>query len=163
MNKSPDYSNVLNIIRDCADTAKLERFIDNARREGAADVEDAARRRLVALVPDATPGSVEHDFWQMVHAFELARSEEKGRKVRLTRTRQKVTRVGEVQTLRDWALGKGETTGFQVLLDYGMVDLTGEAIVLRHRAQFEPEVVDAARARLEEHGIDTAAFVPVEG
>lgn len=161
MSKSPDYSNVLNIIEDCEDSAKLERFIGNARREGAAEVENAARRRLVGLVPGAEPGSLEHDFWQMVHAFELARSEEKGKKSRLSRTRQKATRVGEVQTLRDWALGKGEPTEVQALLDYGMADLTGEAIVLRHRQRFDPEVVESARARLEKQGIDTTAFAPV--
>ena len=66
----------------------------------------------------------------------------------------KATRVGELQTLHDWALGQGETAGFRMLLDRNMPELTGEAIVLRHADQFEPDVVEAARSRLQNAGVN---------
>jgi hypothetical protein len=53
-----------------------------------------------------------------------------------------------VQTLKDWAISDKETDGFRMLLDRGMPELTGEAIVLRHPGSFEPQVLTAARRRL---------------
>jgi hypothetical protein len=117
-------------------------------------IADAAFRKLISVLPSEEPGTVEHDFWQTVHAFELALSEERGRITRLSRTRQKVARVGVIQTLKDWALSNTETDGFRMLLERGMPELTGEAIVLRHTQHFESEVVAAAKRRLESAGVD---------
>jgi hypothetical protein len=110
------------------------------------------------VLPKEKPGTVEHDFWQTIHAFEHVLSEERGRTTRLARTRQKVARVGEVRTLQDWAMSDKSTDGFTMLLERNMPELTGEAIVLRHARQFGAEVVAAARNRLEAAGIDVAAL-----
>ncbi|WP_292963566.1 hypothetical protein [Nitrobacter sp.] len=77
-------------------------------------------------------------------------SDEREKTTRLARTRQKVARVGEIQTLKDWALSEKSTDGFAMLLERNMPELTGEAIVLRHPQHFAPEVVAAARNRLEQ-------------
>jgi hypothetical protein len=69
-----------------------------------------------------------------------------------------VARVGEIQTLKDWALSTKSTDGFIMLLERCMPELTGEAIILRHAHQFAAEVVAAARRRLEEAGIDAATL-----
>jgi hypothetical protein len=97
---------------------------------------------------------VEHDFWRTINAFEFALTEQRGKTTRLSRTRQKVARLGVLQTLNDWAFVKGETTGFSMLLEMQMPELTGEAIVLRHQDQFTPEVIAAARQRLVDAGVD---------
>ena len=159
MNKPPpDHSKIMAFIATCEDGAKLRQLIKNARAQKNAMVEGAAFRRLIALVPSAAPGSVEHDFWQTIHAFEEALTEERGRTTRLARTRQKVQRVGVVRTLMDWALSVKETEGFAMLLERKMPELTGEAIVLRHPAHFDDDVRAAARARLVRAKVDVGAL-----
>jgi hypothetical protein len=85
-------------------------------------------------------------------------TEERGKTTRLARTRQKVARVGVLKTLEDWALKSDETDGFKMLLERKMPEFTGEAIVLRHSGRFSPQVVIAARQRLETAGVDVAAL-----
>ena len=149
-----DNSKVIAIIEASTDPAQLRRFIENARRMNAPDVREAAFRRLVEILPEEEPGSVEHDFWRSIHAFEQVLLEERGKTVRLSRTRQKITRVGVMQTLRDFTTSKAPTQGFEMLIERGMPDLTGEAIILRHRDLFEHDVVAAARTRLETAGVN---------
>lgn len=148
-----DNSKILEFIDMCDDPEKLEVMICNAKEKGAFEVAEAAFRRRISLVPSERPGSIEHDFWQMINAFEHTLKEERGKTVRLSRTRQKVERVGVVQTLKDWALSNKETDGFRMLIDRGMPDLTGEAIVIRHPEIFGTTVVDVARARLIREGV----------
>jgi hypothetical protein len=153
-----DLSKVLAVIDKSVDPDALKRIIKNARTHNEPSIALAAFRKLVSLVPSERPGTVEHDFWQMVNAFEHVLTEEKGKTTRLNRTRQKVKRVGVVETLRDWALSEKDTTGFAMLLDREMPEYTGEAIVLRHSGRFEPRVVVAARKRLEQAGVDVSAL-----
>jgi hypothetical protein len=150
-----DHTKILNLIENCHDPDKLRSWIRNAREKGETAIAEAAFRRLVAILPQEKPGSIEHDLWQTIHAFELILSDERGKTTRLARTRQKVARVGEIQTLKDWALSSKSTEGFQMLLDRGMPELTGEAVVLRHPDSFEEEVVAAAKRRLEDAGVNT--------
>ncbi len=138
----------------CEDTDKLRILMRNARNNNNEAVANAAFKRLISLVPSYQPGTVEHDFWQTVHAFEEVLTEERGKTTRLTRTRQKVNRVGVVQTLKDWALSKKETDGFNMLLDRRLPELTGEAIVLRHPEHFDEEVRTAAQRRLSDACVD---------
>jgi hypothetical protein len=154
----PDRTKMLAFIAQCDDVNKLKSLIKNARDRGEAAVADAAFRRLISLVPSEEPGTVEHDFWQTIHAFEYLLSEEREKTTRLSRTRQKVDRVGVVQTLRDWALSDKETDGLRMLLERGMPEYTGEAIVLRHPDSFEPQVLAAARQGLANAGVDVSTL-----
>ena len=153
-----DVTKILALIEGCDDPEKLRVWITNARRIGELSVEDAAFRRLIAVLPKEKPGTVEHDFWQTIFAFEYALTDERGRTTRLARTRQKAARVGEIQTLKDWALRTTNTAGFTMLLDRKKPELTGEAIVLRHADSFEAEVVAAARRRLEGANVDISSL-----
>ena len=155
-----DHAEILVSISDCRDPEKLRTWIKNARIRNEAKIADAAFRRLISLVPSELPGSVEHDFWQTVHAFEYTLSEERGRTTRLSRTRQKVSRVGVVETLKGWALDDKQTQGFEMLLERGMPELTGEAIVLRHSDKFDVKVQAAARGRLVKAGVDVDKLPP---
>ena len=152
-NKKGDEK-ILAYVTACDDADKLKSLIVNANKLGNAIVAEAAFRKLIALVPGEQPGSVEHDFWQTVNAFEQTLTQERGKTTRLSRTRQKVGKVGVVQTLSDWALNGHDTEGFRMLLDRGMPELTGEAIALRHPGSFEPPVLEAARQRLVGAGVD---------
>lgn len=153
-----DVTKILELIGNCDDPERLRSWIKNARDKGEPRVADAAFPRLVSILPKEKPGTVEHDFWQTIHAFEHVLSEERGKTTRLARTRQKVARVGETQTLQDWAMSASSTDGFSMLLERNMPELTGEAIVLRHARQFGAEVVAAARRRLEAAGTNVATL-----
>jgi len=154
----PDYAKILAMIAASDDPAKLRQWIANARRENDKTVEDAAFRRLVEILPKEKPGSVEHDFWRTIYAFEHVLSQERGKTTLLARTRQKAGRVGEIATLKDWAVSTKGTDGFNMLIERGMPELTGEAIVLRHAEQFDAAVAEAARKRLEEAGVDIGSL-----
>jgi hypothetical protein len=160
--KSPEKKNndkkILAFVERCDNAGELESLFKNATRLGNAAVAEAAFRKRISLVPAERPGSVEHDFWQTVQAFEHALSEERGKTTRLFRTRQKVAKVGVVQTLRDWSPGGPETDGFRMLLERGMPEFTGEATTLRHPDLFEPAVLEAAQQRLRVAGVDLASL-----
>jgi hypothetical protein len=159
----PANSKILDAIAHCHDAEALRTWIKNAQKKEDVQVSDAAFRRLIAILPQERPGSIEHDFWKTIHAFEHILTEERGKTTRLARTRQKVTRVGVLQTLSDWALSKQTTNGFDMLLDRAMPELTGEAIVLRHSSLFAADIVAAASRRLEESGVEISKLPSTEG
>jgi hypothetical protein len=103
-----DVAKILALFENCSDPERLRSWIRNGREKGEPRVADAAFRKLVSVLPKEKLGTVEHDFWQTIHAFEHVLSEERGKTTRLARTRQKVARVGEIQTLQDWALSAKE-------------------------------------------------------
>ena len=153
-----DEGKMIAFVAGCDEPDKLRTIIDNAKKRGAERLADAAFRRLIAILPAERPGSLEHDFWQTIHAFEHLLTEERGRTTRLSRTRQKVARVGVQQTLADWAVATQETDGFRMLLDRDMPELSGEAVILRNADHFGPEMIAAARTRLESAGVDPDAL-----
>ena len=153
-----DYSRVLEAIEKMRDPDQLRNTIRNARTKGVDEVVEAAFRRLVEVLPEAKPGTVEHDFWRTIAAFEEVLREERGKTVRLTRTRQKIAKVGVKQTLADFATDPHVPEGFKMLMDRQMPELTGEATIIRFADDFSPEVVSAARLRLVEAGVDIEAI-----
>jgi hypothetical protein len=142
------HSKLLAFIARCDDPVALKEMLSKARQQGVVELEKAAFEKLISIVPGETPGTLEHDFWKMVHAFETIRTQENGTTL-LSRTRQKVARVGVLQTLTEWALDDRITEGFRMLMERNLPELTGEAIVLRHPERFDPNVVAAASARLK--------------
>lgn len=149
-----DHTKILASIAGSTDAEQLRRFRENARRMGVTVVADAAFRRLIEILPEQAPGSIEHDFWMTIHAFEEVLRDERGKTVRLSRTRRKIGRVGVKQTLIDFATSKAPTDGFEMLIERGLPELTGEALVLKHGKSFETEVQTAAKERLENAGVD---------
>ena len=89
-----------------------------------------------------------------IYAFEEVLRDERGKTVRLSRTRQKIGRVGVKQTLIDFATSKAPTDGFNMLIERGLPELTGEALVLKHSGAFDLGVQNAAKQRLEDAGVD---------
>lgn len=155
----PDRARVLANIEKCDDPAKLRRFMKNARERGAAEVYDAAFQRLIAVQPAAQVGTIAHDVWRTIFAFEEVLKEERGKTIRLARTRQKIGRDGEVKTVMDLALKADPSDGFLMLKERGILELSFEALIVSRIEDFPSHVVDAARARLSMHGFDTQRAV----
>ena len=141
------------------DPARLRTLIANARAQGSAVVEAAAFDRLCFVQPEATPGTVEHEVWQAIHALEEMLGEERGKTVRLTRTRQKIARDGEAKTVSDLARSAAPAKGFDLLRERDRLDLSFEAVILRHPKTFDGPETSAARDRLEEAGFDIQALI----
>ncbi|TBF89178.1 hypothetical protein [Rhizobium leguminosarum] len=140
----------LSHIATATDPAALLQMARNARGKSPT-VERAALRRLTEVSAAFTPGTVEHACWQMVHAVEALRRLN-GRKVaRMNRMRSKIEKDGEIGALEYCALNK--TDGFDEVMDYGMPELTAEAIVLRHPSNFSSAALATAQARLEQRGV----------
>ena len=74
-----DHTQILALIAACNDAGTLRNWISNARSRGEIAVADAAFRRLIAILPEEEPGTIEHDFWQTIHAFEQVLSDERGK------------------------------------------------------------------------------------
>lgn len=142
----------LDIIATCDDEKKLRNWISNANREEAEEVEDAARRRLIEVRAgkdiDDPNDPVVLDFWKSITALENELSEERGKTIRLARTRQKIARVGVEKTLADLTLQAKPSKGYHLLKARGMLDLSAEAVVQRYPGRFASEVLEAAQLRL---------------
>lgn len=141
------------IIEKCADAKKLRQIAANARERGQISVARAADLRLYEVLPSEKPGTLEHDVWKSIHALEDTLTKERGTTTRLGRTRPKIARVGELETIKDLIMRKEPSEGFFMLLERQMPELTFEAVALRHPNQFEAAVVEAAQERLRAAGI----------
>lgn len=139
------------------DPVQLRKLGANARRLGYAEYAFAVQLRIAELAGIDFTDELEREFWTAVAFAEEVKTLENGKTTRLTRTRLKHAKVGARQCLVDWALDPKVTDGFEILVGNGRADLTGEAIVLRHRDLFTEDVIMAAERKLREHGVELAA------
>jgi hypothetical protein len=137
------------------DKEKLKNLMINARRLGRGDVYEEAFRQLCRAEGRNLADPLEAEFASVMRALEQALTEEAGRTKRLSRTRQKLSRVGVRQTLADLALKPQPSMGFLKLVEFNMADMSAEALILKYRDKFDEEVVFAAQRRLDEYGVKT--------
>lgn len=141
-------------IEGCVDPKSLRKIAANARQKGELAVAHAADLRLYEILPSEAPGTFEHDVWRSIHALEGTLTSEREKTTRLGRTRPKIARVGEIETIKDLIMGVKPSEGFFMLIERQMADLTFEAVALRHPDRFDDAVLDAAAARLRSVGIE---------
>ena len=84
--------------------------------------------------------------------------EQRGKTIRLSRTRQKIARVGVHKTVEDLAMSKKASDGFAILTGAGLADLTAEYLVLTYRDRFSAELL-RQQARLIGAGITLPADI----
>lgn len=141
---------MLQFIVTCDDARALRQVAKNAALKSP-EVARAAKLRLFAVLPSEEPGTLEYAVWQSIHALEEELSSERGKTIRLSRTRQKIGRQGEAHTVSDLVLGK-PSDGFRMLADRDMLELSFEAVAIRFADRFSVEVALAARTRLDAAG-----------
>ena len=138
-------------VAKCSDGDELRQIRKNALKAGATQLARAAALRLYAIVPAEAPGTLEHAVWQSIAALEETLREERGKTVRLSRTRQMIQRKDEQYCVAQLVRGK-ESEGFRMLQDRDMLDLTFEAVALKFPERFDVETISAARNRLNAAG-----------
>lgn len=92
-------------------------------------------------------------FHETLAAYEQLLTEKNGRNTPASRTRIKIDNKGVEQSLIDWTRSNSETMGFNLLLDRGMPEYTGEYLVARFASRFPEDVVEKALSRLQLHEI----------
>lgn len=146
----------LRTIENCNNPEMLQQIMRNATERGATEVRDAAFRRLCTVKPSAEPGTLEHAVWRSVFALEEALKAERKKTTLLGRTRQKIGRDGEQKTVADLVL-KAASSGFDMLIERGMPELTFEAVALQFPDRFDAAVLKAAQSRLAGIPLDSYA------
>ena len=135
------------------DPKRVQQLMANAEKLGETGLARMCLRRLYEL------GGIDHDdpvtkrLWQAVTAYEETLRRKHGKSQRASYTRRKIAEKGPIVTLSDWALDKKVTPGFEALIEAGMAEFTGEYVVIEFADRFEPNVVAAARKRLEDFGV----------
>lgn len=134
------------------DPDQLKQVMTHAREKGEKDAYNRAFRRY-CLVTGATyddPNDpLVREFWETLAAYELLLAEKHGRSQAAGYTRRKIKQHGVLKCLADWANTIGSTDGFNLLVEKGMVELTGEALVIKYADRFDDRTVANARKRLE--------------
>lgn len=151
----PAVERILKMIETCIDPKSLRQIATNARQRGELAVARAADLRLYEILPSEKPGSLEYDVWRSIHALEGTLTNERGKTTRLGRTRQKIARVGELETVKSLVVGaKKPSEGFSMLIEREMPELTFEAVALRHPERFDDTLLNSAAARLRSVGVE---------
>ncbi len=125
----------------------------NAARLREDEVWRRAFRRLCALEGQDQTDPLHRDFYETLAAYEQLLTQKNGRTTKATRTRQKLKNKGVVRCLEDWAISKAPTEGFDLLVKHGLIELTGEYLVLKYPAHFSATAIATATTRLNGLGI----------
>jgi hypothetical protein len=136
-----------------ATVQQCRNLMTNAKRLGRDDVRRAALRRSVQLQTPTDSDPVVGGFDRMLVALEEVFLQRYGRALKANRTRAKAKAVGIVTVLTDWARGKGQGSGFEMLIEEGLGDYTGEYVVAVNATRFAMDAVLATRGKLMAHGV----------
>jgi hypothetical protein len=138
------------------DVSQLRNLIENAKRHDRQDIVAACVDRLVELGASSAGAAskVEEECWKAIFAAEEFATQQKGRTVRLSRTRQKVARVGVIATISDLAGSPKVQEGFDILKTGNRLDLSFEAIAVRNPDVFESAVRSIAAGKLRDAGFN---------
>ena len=136
------------------DRQKLRNWMDNARKMKREDVYRDAFRQLCRTDGREMEDPLESDYAGVRRALEEALADETGKPKRLNRPPAKVTRTSLMKTLAEMALRKTPSIAFLKLAEYEMIELSGEALIVKYTEEFTPEAVAAARQRLTEFNFE---------
>lgn len=139
-------------ISKCVDPARLREGMKNAKSRQRMDIYWQAFRRLCEMGGLNYDSLLEREFYSTLAAYEELLSEKNGKTTKASRTRQKLQRRGVIQCLEDWAVANAPTDGFKLLIDTGLIELTGEHLMLKYPEHFSRNALENARHRLEQAG-----------
>ena len=143
-------------LRTSQDARNLAR---NARRLGHLELEAEALKRANELraIEDGYTSPAQQAIAVALYTYEEQQSRSKGRTFRANRTRQMLGKHGALAAAERMVLQRQPSTGFEVLEDAGLQELSFEAIVDRFPEEFSAAAVEAARARLSGEPVPKSA------
>jgi hypothetical protein len=141
------------------DPDQLRTLRDNAMRLDRHDIVAQGIERLAELRA-GTAASPVMECWKAIAAAEEQATVKNGRTTRMSRTRQKIDRVGVVETMADLAGPPVLHQGFELLQSAGQLHLSFEYVVLKYPDIFSPAVRETARRKLIEAGISADRLPP---
>ena len=123
---------------------------ENALRLGREDVATQAleKARELQALEDGYDSPAQIAIASALYAYEEEQSRIKGRTFRANRTRQMLAKRGALEAAERMVMNRQRSTGFDVLEEAGLRELSFEAIVDRFPDEFSAGAVVAARARL---------------
>ena len=142
------------------DIGKLQRLLKNAVRLGEDEIAWGCRERIAELQGSNYIDKLDKEFWHAVSIAEQIRTEEAGKTVRLSRTRQKYTRDGAKETIRRLAVSPKFTDGFKILERGKHLYLSFEAVVIRNADCFEESDVEQVKEKMHEKYPDNFWMMP---
>lgn len=128
-----------------------------AKQQGRDDVYRAVFDRYCELVGHAAEDPSDplvRGFFETLAAYEQLLTERNGKTTIASRTRQKIENKGVYQSLIEWTRGTKETDGFELLVEKGLPNYTGEYLVARYASRFPEDVVARAHERLTKYEIE---------
>jgi len=135
-------------ISSYTDPEHLRTLMQNAKRMGREDIWRQAFDQLCSLEGATQTEPLDRAFYSTLAAYEQLLTQKNRRATRASRTRLKLKGKGVVACLEDGAKSKEPTESFDLLVANGMVEMTGEQLVLTYPDKFTPEAVAGATARL---------------
>ena len=134
------------------DVGKLQGLLKNAVRLGEDEIAWGCRERIAELQGSNYMDKLDKEFWHAVSIAEQIRTEEEGKTVQLSRTRQKYTRDGAKETIRSVALKPDIRPGFYILERGNHLHLSFEAVVIRNADCFEESDVEQVKEKMRNAG-----------
>jgi hypothetical protein len=109
-----------------------------------------ARRRAVELraARHGAQSLAEREALKAVYAYEEVLSVKRGRRTPAARTWQMIKRHGVIRAVERAVDRTADASGYTALVQMGMLDLSFEAVVLRHPESFNAHAVARAKERL---------------
>lgn len=135
-------------IASYTDPEHLRTLMQNAKRMGREDIWREAFDQLCSLEGATQTEPLDRAFYSTLAAYEQLLTQKNRRATRASRTRLKLKGKGVIACLEDWAKSKEPPESFELLVANGMVEMTGEQLVLTYPDKFTPEAVAGATARL---------------
>lgn len=120
------------------------------------DLAIAARRKAVELRASAhkATSDAEKEALQAIFAYEAAASQQKGRKVRASRTWQMVKAHGILGAVERAVNRRDATTGYEALVKAHLEDFAFEAVVTRYPDRFSADAVSRSTERLSKRATE---------
>lgn len=136
------------------DPDKIRNLMANAQRLGYGDLVVGCQIRIAELGSQQFDDALEQEFWTAVYLAEEFKTAENGKATRLTKTRQKYSRDGAIKCAGDLVVKSEIPEVSLILIENGHVDLTFEAVLLRHANQFDESAIAIAKTKLLDNGVD---------
>jgi len=135
-------------LSDYTDDKIIQTIIQNAKKYGDQEYLKSAETRLCEIYGDI---SIEllREFQKAMNDYEAYLTDKNGKMTRATRTWTTVRKHGVKKAITNLVTRKTDAFGFTGLVDYGGVDSTFEALVLRFKNDFSSEAIEASAKRIE--------------